>query len=266
MESLERLDLYSADVTGRLPPKLGNLKNLRWIDLSYNVLEGSSLSATQRTEVTVEAPNRAPEPVGTIPGQSLTPGQWVSISLSSYFRDPEGGTLSFSASTSSAAVADVSVSGDVVTITHAGTGTAIVNAVARDPRWSFRTTEHYGRRGFRSGDTRPRTTRGRAARAGPTRARAARAHATPAGAARRTHRGRGRGQCAEYRRSPTTRPLPSTAAGRLRGVDRVYPCPGSAVVTLTFFRTSRPSSAHGTTSRFRSPLKVMRGSGLRRRP
>ena len=41
MESLERLDLYSADVTGRLPPKLGNLKNLRWIDLSYNVLEGS---------------------------------------------------------------------------------------------------------------------------------------------------------------------------------------------------------------------------------
>ena len=54
------------------------------------------LSATQRTEVTVGAPNRAPEPVGTIPGQSLTPGQWVSISLSSYFRDPEGNTLSFS--------------------------------------------------------------------------------------------------------------------------------------------------------------------------
>ena len=91
------------------------------------------LSATQRTEVTVEAPNRAPEPVGTIPGQSLTPGQWASISLSSYFRDPEGGTLSFSASTSNAAVANVAVSGDVVTITHAGTGTAIVNAVARDP-------------------------------------------------------------------------------------------------------------------------------------
>ena len=91
------------------------------------------LSATQRTQVTVEAPNRAPDPVGTIPGQSLAPGQWVSISLSSYFRDPEGGTLIFSASTSNAAVATVAVSGDVVTITHAGTGTAIVNAVARDP-------------------------------------------------------------------------------------------------------------------------------------
>ena len=91
------------------------------------------LSATQGTQVTVEAPNRAPEPVGTIPGQSLTPGQWLSISLSSYFRDPEGNALSFSASTSNAAVATVAVSGNVVTITHAGTGTAIVNAVARDP-------------------------------------------------------------------------------------------------------------------------------------
>ena len=91
------------------------------------------LSATQRTQITVEAPNQPPVPVGTIPAQSLTPGQWVSISVSSYFRDPEGGALSFSASTSNPAVANVAVSGDVVTITHAGTGTAIVNAIARDP-------------------------------------------------------------------------------------------------------------------------------------
>ena len=91
------------------------------------------LSATQRAQVTVEAPNRAPEPVGTIPGQTLAPGQWVSISLSSYFRDPEGDALSFSATTSNAAVASVEVSGDIVTITQGGTGAAIVNAVARDP-------------------------------------------------------------------------------------------------------------------------------------
>jgi len=55
------------------------------------------LSATQRTEVTIEAPNRAPEPVGSIPGQFLAPGQWVSIGVSSYFNDPEGDVLSFSA-------------------------------------------------------------------------------------------------------------------------------------------------------------------------
>lgn len=91
------------------------------------------LSATQRAQVTVAAPNRAPEPVGTIPRQTLSPGQWISISVSSYFRDPEGETLSFSATTSDADVASVAVEGDIVTITQAGTGTAIVNAVAGDP-------------------------------------------------------------------------------------------------------------------------------------
>ena len=91
------------------------------------------LSATQRTRITVERPNRPPEPVGTIPAQSLTPGQWVSISVSSHFRDPEGGTLSFAGSTSNPAVASVAVSGDVVTITHVGLGTAIVSAIAHDP-------------------------------------------------------------------------------------------------------------------------------------
>ena len=91
------------------------------------------LSATQRTQVTVAAPNRAPEPVGTIPRQTLAPGQWVSLSVSSYFRDPDGETLSFSATTSDPGVAGVAVSGDIVTITQAGTGTAIVNTVARDP-------------------------------------------------------------------------------------------------------------------------------------
>ena len=91
------------------------------------------LSATQRTQVTVEVPNQAPELVGTIPGQTLGPGQWISISVSSYFRDPEGEPLSFSATTSSPGVASVAVSGDIVTITQGGRGTAIVNAVARDP-------------------------------------------------------------------------------------------------------------------------------------
>lgn len=91
------------------------------------------LSATQLARVTIGAPDRAPEPIGTIPSQTLAPGQWAAISLSSYFRDPEGEALRFSATTSSAAVAGVAVSGDVVTIERAGAGTAIVNAVARDP-------------------------------------------------------------------------------------------------------------------------------------
>ena len=91
------------------------------------------LTATQRTQVTVARANGPPEPVGTIPAQTLAAGQWVSISLSSYFRDPNGEPLSFSATTSDAGVAGVEVSGDIVTITQTGTGTVIVNAVARDP-------------------------------------------------------------------------------------------------------------------------------------
>lgn len=90
------------------------------------------LSATQRTQVTVAAPNRAPEAVGTIPAQILTPGQWVSFKVSSYFRDPDGEALSFSATTSDTAVASVTVVGDIVTVRMEGRGAAIVNVMARD--------------------------------------------------------------------------------------------------------------------------------------
>ncbi|MYG21678.1 MAG: hypothetical protein F4068_13365 [Gemmatimonadetes bacterium] len=91
------------------------------------------LAATQRTWVTVEMLNRAPEPVGTIPAQTLAPDQWVSLSAASHFHDPDGDVLSISAETSNPATASVTVSGDVVTITRAGTGTATVIVVARDP-------------------------------------------------------------------------------------------------------------------------------------
>lgn len=91
------------------------------------------LSATQRTQVTVTAANRAPGAVATIPGIVLDTGQWASVSVSSYFRDADGDALSYSATTSNATVATVAVSGDIVTITHEGRGTATIDIVARDP-------------------------------------------------------------------------------------------------------------------------------------
>ena len=90
------------------------------------------LSVTQSTQVTVEAANQAPEPVGTVPVQNLAPRQWASVNVSAYFRDPDGDALSYSATTSNEAVATVAVSGNTLTITHAGTGTVIVDVVARD--------------------------------------------------------------------------------------------------------------------------------------
>ena len=146
------------------------------------------LSATQRTEVTIEAPNRAPEPVGTIPRQSLAPGQWVSIGVSTYFNDPEGDVLSFSVTTSDPAVASVAVSGDIVTITQRGSGTAIVNAVARDPGGLSAQQGIPVLAGLQqAGATRRRAARNRATRTRATRNRAARAGATPADATRPDH-------------------------------------------------------------------------------
>ena len=53
------------------------------------------LSASQPVQVTVAAPNRAPEPIGKIPDQALAPGHWASLAVSSYFRDPDGESLFF---------------------------------------------------------------------------------------------------------------------------------------------------------------------------
>ena len=91
------------------------------------------LSATQRTRVTVEAGNRAPEPVGTIPLQNLSSGQWASIDVSSYFNDPDGDELAYAAGTSSAAVVTVAVSGSTVRISEVAPGTATVTVMASDP-------------------------------------------------------------------------------------------------------------------------------------
>ena len=90
------------------------------------------LSVTQSTQVTVEAANQAPEPIGTVPGQNLAAGEWASINVSSYFRDPDGDALSYSATISNEAIAEVGVSGNTLTITQVGTGTVIVNVIARD--------------------------------------------------------------------------------------------------------------------------------------
>ena len=91
------------------------------------------LSATQRTRVTVEGGNRAPEPIGTIPLQNLSSGQWASIDVSSYFNDPDGDELAYAAGTSSAAVVTVAVSGSTVRISEVAPGTATVTVMASDP-------------------------------------------------------------------------------------------------------------------------------------
>ena len=91
------------------------------------------LAAQQRAAVTVVSANQAPEPVGSIPDQTVTAGQTVRVEVASYFSDPNGDPLTYGAATSDAAVAAVSMSGSTLTITGVAQGNATVTVTASDP-------------------------------------------------------------------------------------------------------------------------------------
>ena len=77
-------------------------------------------------------PNRAPIAVGSIPALELVVGDSVELNLASYFSDPDGDALTYSASVSNPVVASVSVVGPVVTIRGLQEGSATVNVTATD--------------------------------------------------------------------------------------------------------------------------------------
>ena len=95
------------------------------------------LTATQRVSVSVSQSNRAPQPVGTIPAQTLDPGGSVPINVSQYFTDPDGDALTYTATSSNTNVARVSVAGSTVTITAVAAGSATITITARDPDGLF---------------------------------------------------------------------------------------------------------------------------------
>ena len=85
-----------------------------------------------RQTVQVIVPNRAPQAVGTIPERTLSVGDTATVDVSSYFSDPDGDTLSYTAASSNAGVAEVSVSGSSVVIAALARGVVTVTATARD--------------------------------------------------------------------------------------------------------------------------------------
>ena len=110
------------------------------------------LLAQQRFQVTV--PNRGPQAVGAIPAQTVSAGETATVDVSSYFRDPDGDALSYTAASSNAGVAGVSVSGGFVAVAALAEGVATVTVTARDPGGlsavsSFGVTVTTSRPGFR---------------------------------------------------------------------------------------------------------------------
>ena len=93
---------------------------------------GSNMSAMQTFEVTVA--NRSPEAVGTLDALSLrVPDGARSVNVSTAFRDPDGDTLSYPATSSDTSVATVSVSSSTVEVTPVSGGTATITVTAADP-------------------------------------------------------------------------------------------------------------------------------------
>ena len=96
-------------------------------------VDPAGLAATQAVEVTVSPSNRAPQPRDTIPALSLSVADTVHLEVSSYFHDPDGDELSYSATSNAEGVATVTVSGDTATLVGVTAGTATLSVVATDP-------------------------------------------------------------------------------------------------------------------------------------
>ena len=94
--------------------------------------DDSNASVTQTFTVNVVS-NRTPTTVGTIPNQSVRVGSTAAtIDVSSYFSDPDGHTLTYSATSSSTSKATVSLSGSTLTITAVAAGSATISVKATD--------------------------------------------------------------------------------------------------------------------------------------
>ncbi len=81
----------------------------------------------------VMVPNRAPQPSGTMSPVTVPVGQSSSVDASSYFTEPDGETLVYTAASSDSSVATVSADGGTVTVEALAKGTADVTVTAADP-------------------------------------------------------------------------------------------------------------------------------------
>ena len=103
-------------------------RRLQWFVVLWVVACGQGDGGTAPTD-----DNSAPTPVGTIPPQTVTAGEVVTLDMTSYFSDPDGDALTYSAATSAPAVASPTVSGSTLTIAGVSDGSATVTVTATDP-------------------------------------------------------------------------------------------------------------------------------------
>ena len=104
-------------------------------DVTLQVIDDRGGITKQTFPLTIQdrISNRAPVAVGTIPDQTLIlGGSSTTLSISSYFSDPDDDVLSYKAESSNTRVVAVSLSGTQITITPRGTGSTNVAVTASD--------------------------------------------------------------------------------------------------------------------------------------
>ena len=106
--------------------------------ITVTATDPGSLTATHTFSLTVNPQNSAPTTSGTIPDETLvtdgnTSQNTRDLDVSSYFSDPDGDILTYTASSSDTAKATVSVSSATVTLTAVAAGTATITVTATDP-------------------------------------------------------------------------------------------------------------------------------------
>ncbi len=106
-------------------------KNGGPVTVTVTATDPAGFTASHTIKVAVGNP---PTTVGTIPNRTSKFG-WGNINtdVSSYFNEPDGQALSYSASSSNTGVASVSVSGSTVTAKPQGTGNSTITVTASDP-------------------------------------------------------------------------------------------------------------------------------------
>ena len=102
--------------------------------LTLTATDPEGLTATQTSQLKVVGQGGgAPNPVGTIPDQTISQRVERTLSVSEYFRDPNGDALRYRATTDNSAVATASASGSSVTVRGVATGEATLSVTATDP-------------------------------------------------------------------------------------------------------------------------------------
>ena len=127
----------SEDYLTLTPVRAGNT------NVSVTASDGN-LTATQRFSVRVGAVptrNQTPRTIGTIPTRSMTMGAAGAIQVSGYFSDPDGDSLTYTARSDNTRIVTTFVSGDYLTLTPVGVGSATVTVTASDG--SSTATQHF---------------------------------------------------------------------------------------------------------------------------